>query len=144
MSLALSSVILAIGIGRFFLFRRVQRLGRLSASALQLELGENVRQQLVRGGLCRGLRLRLFFFLAVEAVDDLHHPEHDQRNAQEVDDGHDEITDREHADVQAGEVQPADDERDEWIDDVVDERGDDGRERAADHNADGQVNDVAA
>ena len=30
------------------------------------------------------------------------------------------------------------------IDDIVDERGDDGRERAADNDADGQVNDVAA
>ena len=47
--------------------------------------------------------------------------------------------------VHAGEVQPADDERDERVDDdVVDERGDDGRERAADYDADGQVNDVAA
>ena len=77
---------------------------------MQLELGEDVCQQLIRGGLGRGFRLGLFFFLAVEAVDDLHHPEHDQRNAQEVDDGHDQIADREHADVQAGEVQPADDE----------------------------------
>lgn len=42
------------------------------------------------------------------------------------------------------EIQPADDERDERVDDIVDERGDDGRERAADYDADGQVNDVAA
>ena len=80
----------------------------------------------------------------ITGFDDLHHPEHDERNTQEVDDGHDKIADREHADVQAGEVQPADDERDERIDDIVDERGDDGRERAADNDADGQVNDVAA
>ena len=144
MSLGLSSIILALRRGRFFLFCGVQRLSGLGAAVLQLELGENVRQQLVRGGFGRGFRFGFFFFLAVEAVDDLYHPEHDQRNAQEVDDGHDEITDREHADVQAGEVQPADDERDEWIDDIVDERGDDGRERAADNDADGQVNDVAA
>ena len=73
----------------------------------------------------------------IEGFDDLHHPEHDERNTQEVDDGHDQVADREHADVQAGEVQPADDERDERIDDIVDERGDDGRERAADNDADG-------
>ena len=42
------------------------------------------------------------------------------------------------------EKSSADDERDERIDDIVDERGDDGRERAADNDADGQVNDVAA
>ena len=144
MSLGLSSVILSLRRGRFFLFCGVQCLGGLGAAILQLELGENVRQQLVRGRLGRGFRFGLLFFLAVEAVDDLHHPEHDERNTQEVDDGHDQVADREHADVQAGEVQPADDERDERIDDIVDERGDDGRERAADNDADGQVNDVAA
>ena len=137
MSLGLSSVILSLRRGKFFLFCGVQCLGGLGAAILQLELGENVRQQLVRGRLGRGFRFGLLFFLAVEAVDDLHHPEHDERNTQEVDDGHDQVADREHADVQAGEVQPADDERDERIDDIVDERGDDGRERAADNDADG-------
>ena len=73
MSLGLSSVILSLRRGRFFLFCGVQCLGGLGAAILQLELGENVRQQLVRGRLGRGFRFGLLFFLAVEAVDDLHH-----------------------------------------------------------------------
>ena len=75
MSLGLSSVILSLRRGKFFLFCGVQCLGGLGAAILQLELGENVRQQLVRGRLGRGFRFGLLFFLAVEAVDDLHHPE---------------------------------------------------------------------
>ena len=46
----------------------------------------------------------------IEGFDDLHHPEHDERNAQEIDDRHDQIADREHPDGHAGEIQSADDE----------------------------------
>ena len=39
----------------------------------------------------------------ITGFDDLHHPEHDERNAQEIDDRHDQIADREHAGGHAGE-----------------------------------------
>ena len=142
----MSSTFLALGSGRFFLFCIAERLCCGGTAVSELELGKDLRQQLLRGRLGRSFRLGLGFvrLFAVEAVDDLHHPEHDERNAQEIDDRHDQIADREHADGHAGEIQSADDERDERVDDIVDERGDDGRERAADNDADCQVNDVAA
>ena len=107
------------------------------------------------GALAEGAQTRSLcrsrLFLLAEVVDHLDEEEDAQCHQQEVNDILNEGAVCEHSrvlalaqnDLQRGEIDTAGNQRQQRHEQVVDNRGDDAAECAADHNADSHVNDIA-
>lgn len=88
------------------------------------------------------------FFLARarKPVDYLHHPEYDEGDQEEVDDGADQVADGEDPHFDGGDALGAfsADQGDDGVDNVVHHCRDDGGKGGADDHAYGQINDIAS
>jgi len=124
-----------------------------SLDGLGAELAAGCGDGDVADAVGAGLGSGRYFYGWVEAFEEVLRGQHEEEvdhagDEQEVDDGGNEGAVLDLAAVGVGdevvEVRLADDGAEQWVNDVCGEGGDDGCERRADNDGDGEIHDVAA